>query len=87
MIVSQGARGVLVAQRGEASIAHFAPERVASVVNTSGAGDSFVGGLVAGLAAGRPLAACVPIGLAAARLSVQSRRPVSEDLSAAAVGL
>ena len=87
VIVSQGARGVLVAQRGEASIAHFAPERVASVVNTSGAGDSFVGGLVAGLAAGRPLAACVPIGLAAARLSVQSRRPVSEDLSAAAVGL
>jgi ribokinase len=55
--------------RGEAR-AHAAPE--VTVVDTTGAGDTFVGALADALARGRPLADAVPWAVAAASLSTRA---------------
>ena len=50
-------------------------------INVTGAGDSFVGGCMAGLLQGLPLAGAIDRGLACARASVQSEMPVCPRLS------
>eukprot|EP00897_Mesotaenium_endlicherianum_P010215 jgi/Mesen1/9221/ME000591S08539 len=54
----------------------YFPALPARVVNTSGAGDSLVGGTLAGLVAGRKILPAVALGLAAARSTVQSEMNV-----------
>ena len=51
------------------------------LVNCTGAGDSFVGGLVWGVHHGRPVDDCVGAGLSAAALTVQSWESVSPDMA------
>jgi ribokinase len=71
LVVTLGARGVLVAPRRApvASVAAFPVD----AIDTVGAGDAFVGGLAAALAAGAPLDAAVRRGSAAGALTATVR--------------
>ncbi|HXU99871.1 MAG TPA: adenosine kinase [Caulobacteraceae bacterium] len=83
--VTRGARGAVVLSDGEAKA--VAAEPVATVVDTTGAGDQYAAGFLVGLAAGRPLEDCSRLGaLAAAEvISHFGPRPLVdlEDLAAA----
>ena len=67
VIVTLGERGCFVS--GPSGDATFAAPRV-NAVDTTGAGDAFVGALAAGLAAGIALIRAIPHAIAAAALSV-----------------
>lgn len=100
-VVTLGADGVLLASRGEAAgggavvFRHYAaPPLRRQLANTSGAGDSLVGGLVwaalraagGGGSGGDPMAAvpdAVPYGMLAARETIESLRNVSDTVTAA----
>ena len=81
----QGARGVLLvsAPAHAPVVAHFPALSIdaSAIANTSGAGDSYVGGTAFGLMTGRPLAEAVRCGLAAARLTLQCDGAVAPELS------
>uniref|UniRef100_A0A8B9TVF8 Carbohydrate kinase PfkB domain-containing protein n=1 Tax=Anas platyrhynchos TaxID=8839 RepID=A0A8B9TVF8_ANAPL len=55
------------------------------IVNVSGAGDSFLAGLLAGMLAKHDTDTCVRMGLLAASLSLRSYEPISPAISAATV--
>ncbi|XP_074863343.1 uncharacterized protein LOC142019875 isoform X2 [Carettochelys insculpta] len=57
------------------------------IVNVSGAGDSLMAGIMAGLLAGHDTDTCVRMGLLAACFSLRSHEPVSQEISAASVNL
>lgn len=86
VVVKQGSRGALVAVSGEAAIAVDPPE--VPVVDATGAGDAFCGGLAAGLALGEGLVAAVRRASATAgaalgtsgSLGLLRRRSVAEQL-------
>ncbi|RIQ22867.1 ribokinase [Jiangella rhizosphaerae] len=69
VVVTLGAAGALVV---EGTTVTRCPAPPADVVDTTGAGDAFVGALAAGLAAGRTLATTLPDAIAAASASVGS---------------
>ena len=71
VVVTLGERGALVVPRGEAAAWVDAPRVVA--VDTTGAGDAFVGAFAVGLALGRSPVAAVRLGCAAAADSVTRR--------------
>lgn len=54
-ILTRGARGALVAERGTTRIEEIKPGTVRRVIDTTGAGDSFTAALAVALAEGRPL--------------------------------
>ncbi len=68
VVMTRGARGALVAREG-AVIAEV-PARKVTAVDTTGAGDTFAGVLVAWLASGAELAAALDAASAAASISV-----------------
>jgi ribokinase len=71
VIVTLGAQGVFVLGAGdERDGGQHYPARRVEAVDTTAAGDTFVGGFCAALAAGRPQADAVRFGLAAAAISV-----------------
>jgi ribokinase len=71
-----GANGVVVTLGAEGVFAHVDgagrryPARRVEAVDTTAAGDTFVGGFAAGLAAGRHVAEAIAFGQAAASISV-----------------
>jgi ribokinase len=67
VIVTLGARGVVEVTAGGAQ--HH-PSRPVQAVDTTAAGDTFIGGLCAGLVEGRPLPAAIALAQAAAAISV-----------------
>ncbi|MCX2864981.1 ribokinase [Paucibacter sp. PLA-PC-4] len=67
VVVTLGAQGVLLCSA--AGVQHL-PARVVQAVDTVGAGDTFVGGLAAGLAEGMSAADAVRLGQAAAAIAV-----------------
>jgi ribokinase len=71
MVVTLGERGALVLPRGEPASWVDAP--VVEAVDTTGAGDAFVGAFAVGLALGRPPVAAVRLGCVAAADSVTRR--------------
>jgi ribokinase len=73
VIVTLGAEGLLLCEGGE--VAHL-PAHLVEVVTTHGAGDMFLGGLAAALAAGETLTHAARFGQAAAALAVS--RPVAQ---------
>ena len=89
VIVTLGARGVFVLAEGEADCGrHYLPPEV-DAVDTTAAGDTFVGGFCAALAAKRPLDEAVRFGQAAAAISVtrsgaQTSIPYLHELAALA---
>ncbi|MDQ4213504.1 ribokinase [Microbacterium capsulatum] len=77
VVVTLGARGALVA-RGGAIVARVAP-RFVQPVDTTAAGDTFVGVMVAWLAAGEPWEAALEAATVAASLAV-TRRGAAESM-------
>jgi ribokinase len=67
VVVTLGERGALVVEREQST--HFVAPQV-QAVDTTGAGDAFVGSLAVALAEGRTLRDAVPFAIAAASLSV-----------------
>lgn len=67
VIVTMGSAGVLAA--GPAGVRHF-PARAVRAVDTTAAGDTFIGGLCAALVEGRPLEQAIAFAQAAASISV-----------------
>jgi ribokinase len=83
VIVTLGAQGVVVAM--QTSVRHF-KSRDVRAVDTTGAGDTFIGGLCAGLAEGRDLWQAVSLGQAAAaakvtRMGAQASMPYRRELA------
>ena len=78
--ITRSEAGSWILDRGERAVVEA--ERV-SVVDTTGAGDAYAAGFLAGIAAGRPLAACGRLGSLAAAAVIQEYggRP-SGDLAA-----
>lgn len=68
VILTLGERGCLLMQDGDAR--HFPAVPVAQVVDTTAAGDAFVGGLATALAQGRPVEEAIAWGSAAGALAV-----------------
>ncbi|WOF22806.1 ribokinase [Microbacterium betulae] len=68
VIVTRGSRGALIARGGE--IVDVVPARTVDAVDTTGAGDTFVGVLIAWLACGAGLPEAVEAATAGASLSV-----------------
>eukprot|EP00164_Ancoracysta_twista_P005053 GFYU01006877.1.p1 GENE.GFYU01006877.1~~GFYU01006877.1.p1 ORF type:complete len:212 (-),score=43.68 GFYU01006877.1:260-895(-) len=84
VLVTMGKRGVLCARRteGQAATDVFTqydalPVRV---VNTSGAGDSFVSGFVTGITMGKTLPDSIGLGLQAARLTLQCPTTIAPNM-------
>jgi ribokinase len=71
LVVTLGERGALVVPRGEDETWVAAPR--VDAVDTTGAGDAFVGAFAVGLASGRSAVAAVRLGCAAAADSVTRR--------------
>lgn len=96
LMMAEGAAPLIVATRSEkgavvlaGSVAHSVPAApVARVVDTTGAGDLFAAGFLAGLARGRPLPDCARLGAIAAAeiISHYGARPEA-DLQALAAAL
>ena len=83
VIVTLGARGVTVAQRGQ-TMQHLASHTI-QLVDTHGAGDSFIGALAARLADGETLTAAVRYANAAAALTCMGAGPQPDGVTPQAV--
>jgi ribokinase len=71
VVVTAGGEGVAGTRRGEEPV--VLPALPVTLVSTHGAGDVFVGALVAALAAARPFAECLRSANAAAATHVSTR--------------
>jgi sugar/nucleoside kinase (ribokinase family) len=69
VVIKQGREGVFVRTKTDRFCVRPYPS---SVVDTTGAGDSFVAGFICGLLRGEPLRGCVMIGAATASIAIQS---------------
>ena len=86
VLVTLGARGVFAATAG--GVRHL-PARRVHAVDTTGAGDTFIGGLCAGLLEGLDLPAAIDLGQAAAAIQVtrpgaQAAMPTRREVEKAA---
>ncbi|KAM6436005.1 uncharacterized protein PHA67_023429 isoform 2-T2 [Liasis olivaceus] len=68
---------------------HYAavPVPIEEIVNVSGAGDSLMAGIIAGLLAGEDTENCIRMGLLSASLSLRSHEPVSPEINSTSVSL
>lgn len=71
MVAKLGARGSLVCEGGTGALTHV-PAFPAATIDTTGAGDGYCGGFLAGLVSGRPLAACAAMGTVSASYIVEA---------------
>jgi ribokinase len=71
MVAKLGERGSLICD-AESGVLIHAPAHPVNLVDTTGAGDGYCGGFVAGLAAGRPLAECAAMGTVSASYVVEA---------------
>jgi len=71
MVAKLGERGSLACDAHSGTLIHT-PAYPARVVDTTGAGDSFCGGFLAGLVAGRPMAECAAMGTVSASFVVEA---------------
>ena len=69
--VKMGGMGSLVCEGPKASVLHV-PALEVEVLDTTGAGDSYCGGFLAGLVAGRPVVECAAMGTVSASYVVQA---------------
>jgi sugar/nucleoside kinase (ribokinase family) len=74
--VKLGGMGSLVCAGPQATVLHV-PALSLEVLDTTGAGDSYCGGFLAGLVAGRPLVECAVMGTVSASFVVQTRGALS----------
>ena len=80
-VVTRSGEGAVVLEGGRRHV--VAGERVANVVDTTGAGDMFAGGFMAGIVQGRPLVDCARMGnIAAAEIITHYGARAEADLQA-----
>jgi ribokinase len=72
MVGKLGRHGALVAEAGTGRLIEV-PALTVDVVDTTGAGDAFCGGFLAGLAAGRDLAVCAAMGTVSASYAIAAQ--------------
>ena len=77
-VVSLGAGGAVLAEAGGCTAR---PALEAEIRDVTGAGDALVAGMLFGLSHGRRPVECLDLGLAAAALSVEDDRAVSDTLT------
>ncbi|MEQ8964472.1 MAG: carbohydrate kinase family protein [Azospirillaceae bacterium] len=82
VVIGLGARGAYVASAGAE---RFLPAAPATMVDTTGAGDALVAGLLHAIAGGGDGIAALAAGLAAAALTVESEATVPESLTPGAL--
>jgi sugar/nucleoside kinase (ribokinase family) len=75
LVVTRGARGVLVFKKGQHGADEYAGRRAASVVSPIGAGDALAAGILASLVAGRSMEEAVALGIELGALAVESELP------------
>ena len=71
MVITQGADPVIVVQNGEVTLYDVTKLAADKIVDTKGAGDTFVGGFLAQLALGKSIKDCVKVGILAATEIIQ----------------
>ncbi|WP_457938413.1 carbohydrate kinase family protein [Mesorhizobium sp. 10J20-29] len=71
MVAKLGERGSVVCEAGSGRIIRV-PALPVEMVDTTGAGDAYCGGFIAGLVAGRPLAECAAMGTVSASYVVEA---------------
>ena len=71
MIAKLGERGALVCEASTGALSHV-PSFPARVIDTTGAGDGFCGGFIAGLVAGEPLEVCAAMGTVSASYVIEA---------------
>jgi hypothetical protein len=71
MVAKLGERGSLVCD-AESGVLIHTPAHPVMLVDTTGAGDGYCGGFMAGLAAGRPLAECAAMGAVSASYVIEA---------------
>lgn len=87
MVAKLGEAGSLVAEKGSGVLIRVPCFRV-QAIDTTGAGDSYCGGFVAGLVAGRPIAECAAMATVSASYVVEASgalataRPTEQDRDA-----
>ena len=77
IVLTDGGRDLLIAT-GE-NVKHFTPADV-DVLDVTGAGDALTAGTTAALVRGYPLIEAIPVGLAAAKLTLQSAGALADNL-------
>ena len=80
LIVTVGAGGSYVCENGGITHIPCIPETIAS---TAGAGDAYLGGVIAGLAGGMSLIGSAKYGAVLARFAVRSENTIAEDVTLA----
>lgn len=77
VIVTQGTDPTIVATQGEDKVKEFPVHAIAKseICDTTGAGDAFAGGFLAGLVEGKPLETCIDMGSWLAKLSIKQLGP------------
>jgi acarbose 7IV-phosphotransferase len=83
-VCTRGARGAVALGRDEGWL-EMPAVPVPDVVDTNGAGDAFVAGMLLGHLEGRPLGHCLRLGAAAGAMAVASADLVSPGMSADAI--
>ena len=75
--MTQGTEPTIVAVQGEAAVKEYPVHEIAKekIVDTTGAGDAFAGGLCAAIIEGRSLDEAINMGQWLARLSIQELGP------------
>ncbi|MCJ1371633.1 adenosine kinase [Loxospora ochrophaea] len=77
VVATQGTEPTIIAVQGEDKVKEFAVHAIIKdeICDTTGAGDAFAGGFVAGIVEGKPLEECVDMGHWLASLSIRELGP------------
>ncbi|KAL9128896.1 MAG: hypothetical protein Q9217_002518 [Psora testacea] len=77
VVITQGTEPTVVAIQGETDVKEFPVHKIEDkeICDTTGAGDAFAGGLVAGIVEGKPLDECIDMGHWLASLSIRELGP------------
>lgn len=84
LVVSLGRDGVYYRDKEGVSLL-VRGKPMEQVVNTTGAGDAFMGGLLYTFLRGEPIEKALPFAVAASRMAISHRNTINPDISAAAV--
>lgn len=84
LVVSLGRDGVYYRDRDGLAL-HVTGKPAEKVVNTTGAGDAFMGGLVCALLRGDPIEKALAFAVAASRMAIAHRRTINPHINAGSV--
>lgn len=71
--------GNMITELGTFQLRYYQSEPIKTIVNVSGAGDSFSSGFIAGMLRGLPENVCISVGFEAANKALHSKNAVAES--------